>query len=110
MPFPNFLSNLVALASFMRLSLRKGAQVALSSAAWQKIRALRYPRNSRVFGKVAFGLSVFAVLCCVVAGQQKAKLPGEDWIQLFNGVDLGGWTKIGRESWTVEDGVLHGKG
>lgn len=42
--------------------------------------------------------------------QEKAKLPGEDWISLFNGTDLRGWTKIGQESWTVENGVIHGKG
>ena len=35
---PDFLSNLVALANFMRLSLRKAAHAAMSSAAWQEIR------------------------------------------------------------------------
>jgi hypothetical protein len=35
---PDFLLDLVALANFMRLSLLKGAHVALSSAAWQEIR------------------------------------------------------------------------
>jgi hypothetical protein len=35
---PDFLLNLVALANFMRLSLLKGAHVALSYAAWQEIR------------------------------------------------------------------------
>ena len=35
---PDFLWNLVALANFMRLSLRKGAHVVVSSAAWQEIR------------------------------------------------------------------------
>jgi hypothetical protein len=34
----DFLSNLMALPNFMRLYLRKGARVALSSAAWQEIR------------------------------------------------------------------------
>jgi hypothetical protein len=47
---------------------------------------------------------------CVLRAQQKTKLPGTDWIQLFNGTDLTGWTKVGNESWTVEDGLLHGKG
>ncbi|MFL6446989.1 MAG: DUF1080 domain-containing protein [Bryobacteraceae bacterium] len=40
----------------------------------------------------------------------KKKLPGEDWVSLFNGTDLNGWVKIGQESWTVEDGVIHGRG
>jgi hypothetical protein len=35
---PDFLWNLVALVDFMRPSLRKGAHVVLSSAAWQEIR------------------------------------------------------------------------
>src|SRR6476660_4925891 len=34
--------------------------------------------------------------------------PGEDWIVLFNGKDLTGWTNIGQEKWTVEDATLHG--
>ena len=34
---PDFLWNLVALVHFMRPSLRKGAHVALSDAAWQEI-------------------------------------------------------------------------
>jgi 3-keto-disaccharide hydrolase len=46
----------------------------------------------------------------VLAAQEKVKLPGSDWISLFNGTDLTGWIKIGNESWTVEDGLLHGRG
>ena len=46
----------------------------------------------------------------VAWAQQKPKLSGNDWIQLFNGTDLTGWTKVGAESWTVENGLLHGRG
>ena len=46
----------------------------------------------------------------LLMAQQKSKLPGEDWISLFNGVNLTGWTNVGAESWTVEDKVIHGKG
>jgi hypothetical protein len=35
---PDFLLSLVALANFMRLSLKKAAHVVMSSAAWQEIR------------------------------------------------------------------------
>jgi len=35
---PDFLLSLVASVDFMRLSLRKGARAAVSSAAWQEIR------------------------------------------------------------------------
>jgi hypothetical protein len=34
--------------------------------------------------------------------------PGEDWVQLFNGTDLTGWTPVGNEKWVIEDGVIHG--
>jgi hypothetical protein len=40
--------------------------------------------------------------------QAPAKPPGEDWVQLFNGRDTAGWVNVGRERWTVADGVLHG--
>ncbi|HTZ59028.1 MAG TPA: DUF1080 domain-containing protein, partial [Acidobacteriaceae bacterium] len=57
---------------------------------------------------------VVGTLCLFALGfvqaQEPAKLPGLDWIQLFNGTDLSGWTKVGNESWTVEDGLIHGKG
>lgn len=45
----------------------------------------------------------------MTAFAQKPKLPGEDWIQLFNGKDLTGWNNVGNEKWTVIDGVLHGQ-
>jgi hypothetical protein len=59
------------------------------------------------------GLLVVALSasCGTDAGAQaKPKTPGNDWIELFNGTDLTGWAKIGAESWTVEDGLLHGRG
>ena len=37
-------------------------------------------------------------------------LPNEQWVGLFNGKDLTGWTNVGHEKWTVENGVIHGKG
>jgi hypothetical protein len=55
-------------------------------------------------------LAVIAIGGTVLVAQEKAKLPGEDWASLFNGADLTGWTKVGHESWTVENGVIHGKG
>lgn len=33
-----------------------------------------------------------------------------EWVQLFNGKDLTGWTEIGKERWVVEDGVILGEG
>ncbi len=48
--------------------------------------------------------------CALAQNNTKPKLPGEDWVSLFNGKDLSGWTKIGNESWEVEDGTIHGTG
>jgi hypothetical protein len=41
---------------------------------------------------------------------QKPKLPGEDWVQLFNGKDLSGWEKVGKEKWDVDNEQIHGVG
>src|SRR5918912_3031951 len=60
-----------------------------------------------------FGIVLATLSLIVVAANSqevKKKLPGEDWVSLFNGRDLTGWVKIGQESWTVEDGVIHGRG
>jgi hypothetical protein len=45
-----------------------------------------------------------------LAQAQRPKLPGEDWVQIFNGKDLTGWAKAGKEKWEVEDGAIHGQG
>src|SRR5687767_5479357 len=48
-----------------------------------------------------------------IAGQTPSKrppLPGEQWVQLFNGKDLTNWVEVGKEKWTVEDGAIHGQG
>jgi hypothetical protein len=63
--------------------------------------------------RVLLWSGLFAALGVLGVGalaQSKPKLPGEDWVSLFNGSDLAGWTKIGNESWTVENGLIHGKG
>jgi hypothetical protein len=48
-------------------------------------------------------------LCAQNVPDKGAKLPGEDWVQLFNGKDLSGWTEVGKEKWEVENGVLRGR-
>ena len=40
--------------------------------------------------------------------RNRAPLPNEQWVQLFNGTDLAGWDPVGKEKWTVEDGIIHG--
>ncbi len=36
--------------------------------------------------------------------------PFTRWESLFNGKDLSGWVKVGKEKWEVVDGVIHGQG
>lgn len=43
------------------------------------------------------------------AQAEKPKVPGEDWVRLFNGQDLKGWVKIGNEEWSAANGIIHGK-
>jgi hypothetical protein len=50
------------------------------------------------------------VLVCAQPPRNRAPLPNEQWVKLFNGKDLKGWVEVGKEKWTVEDGVIHGQG
>ena len=56
-------------------------------------------------------LIICMTLMAVSAAAQgsNAKLPNEQWVKVFNGHDLSGWTEVGHEKWTVEDGTLHGE-
>jgi hypothetical protein len=79
-------------------------------AASTQVRRKRGSRRLLFAGLIALG-SVVASMPGSTAQEQKAKTPGNDWIQLFNGTDLTGWKNIGAESWTAEgDGLLHGRG
>jgi len=55
-------------------------------------------------------IAITLSLTALWAQNRKAESPEENWVSLFNGQDLTGWVKIGKESWTVEDGVIHGRG
>jgi hypothetical protein len=59
--------------------------------------------------------TLYCLLCsCLLAQQARrpaestSRLPGEDWVPLFNGKDLSGWVEVGKEKWTVEEGAIHG--
>ncbi|MBI3208207.1 MAG: DUF1080 domain-containing protein [Candidatus Solibacter usitatus] len=57
-------------------------------------------------------IALFALFVIAAAAQNarqaRPKLPGEDWIQLFNAKDLTGWNEVGKEKWTVEGNAIHG--
>ena len=54
-------------------------------------------------------LAVLTAAALAAQPAAKPKLPGEDWIQLFNGKDLTGWEPVGKEKWVVEEGTIHGE-
>jgi len=56
------------------------------------------------------GLFLSLTLAAFAQRADRPKLPGEDWVSLFNGKDLTGWTEIGKEKWWVEDETIRGQG
>jgi len=60
--------------------------------------------------KRALLLFAVPVLLCAQPPRNRAPQPGEQWVKLFNGKDLTNWVEVGKEKWTVEDGVIHGQG
>lgn len=62
--------------------------------------------------RLAVTSALMALIAAGVLAQapgDKPKLPGEDWVQLFNGKDLTGWIPVGSEQWTVENGIIEGR-
>jgi Domain of Unknown Function (DUF1080) len=41
--------------------------------------------------------------------KNRAPLPNEQWVSLFNGKDMADWEKVGNEKWEVRDGEIHGQ-
>jgi hypothetical protein len=64
----------------------------------------------RIKTRLAALIALPLIAMLAYSQSRRPKLPGEDWVSLFNGQDLNGWVKIGQESWTVEDSIIHGKG
>ena len=62
------------------------------------------------FPAAALAALLLSAPWAVNAQEPKTPVPGEDWVSLFDGKSLDGWHKVGKESWTVEDGLIHGKG
>ncbi len=59
--------------------------------------------------KRALLLTAVAAAVLVAQRAKRPLLPGEDWIQLFDGKSLAGWVEVGKEKWGVEDSTIHGK-
>src|SRR5262245_48936824 len=62
----------------------------------------------------SFALVLLSIAAAALASGQQPKTrprpPETGWVSLFNGKDLAGWTPVGHEKWTVEDGTIHGQG
>jgi hypothetical protein len=54
------------------------------------------------------GAAILAATLTAQTPRNRPKLPNEQWVSLFNGKDLTGWEPVGKEKWTVEDGIIHG--
>src|SRR5215208_6135979 len=67
-------------------------------------------RPVRTVSVVVLAVLVYASHVSAQAAPKRAPLPGEQWMQLFNGKDLTNWVEVGKEKWTVEDGTIHGQG
>ena len=59
---------------------------------------------------IVVALALPALFLAQTQQERREPLPNMQWVSLFNGKDLTGWVKVGKENWTVEDGTIHGQG
>ena len=57
-----------------------------------------------------FGKIVGVFTCALLAFTGRSAEVKSEWVSLFNGKDLSGWTVRGKATWSVQDGVLTGIG
>lgn len=51
-----------------------------------------------------------ALMIMSLAATAWAQTVDTPWVSLFNGKDLSGWVKVGKEKWEVDAGTIHGQG
>jgi hypothetical protein len=59
-----------------------------------------------------YWLSIPLLLSCSLLSQtpkNRAPLPNEQWVSMFDGKTLDGWETVGKEKWEVRDGEIHGQ-
>lgn len=56
------------------------------------------------------GKTVGVFACALLAFTGRSAEVKSEWVSLFNGKDLSGWTVHGKATWSVQDGVLVGIG
>ena len=58
----------------------------------------------------SLGLALLSPQPSLSQPSNRPKTLTPQWESLFNGKDLSGWRKVGKEKWVVEDGTIHGTG
>lgn len=66
-------------------------------------------RKTFVFLTAASSAALLVMVASAQTPKNRAPLPNEQWVQLFNGKDLSGWNEVGKEKWSVENGQIHGR-
>ena len=66
-------------------------------------------RKTFMFLMAASTVALVVMVAPAQTPKGRAPLPNEQWVQLFNGKDLSGWNEVGKEKWTVEGGIIHGR-
>jgi len=59
--------------------------------------------KTRIALALGLALGIFTL-----SAQQRREPPQTPWVEIFNGKNLDGWEEVGKEKWTVENGLLHG--
>lgn len=62
----------------------------------------------RTIAAIALTLSLAGTLAA--QNRPRPRTLGAEWSSLFNGKDLSGWRKVGKEQWEVIDGAIFGQG
>ena len=55
-------------------------------------------------------VSLLLVAAGAAQNRPRPRALGVEWQSLFNGKDLSGWKKVGKEQWEVVDGAIFGQG
>ncbi len=55
-------------------------------------------------------VSLLLVAAGAAQNRPRPRALGAEWQSLFNGKDLSGWKKVGKERWEVVDGAIFGQG
>ncbi len=67
-------------------------------------------QNSAIPNAIMIRNTLIALVSAILALNASSAEVKSEWISLFNGKDLTGWTPHGKATWSVQDGLLVGIG